>query len=112
MIRTVAILSALVLLGGCSFIPGLAQVEAASTMGTSKTMTDHVISVTSGKNCSSVRREKGLTYCEEDQLQPPPTSRHCYRTLGSVTCYDRPDPYEGRYSQVDETPPPAVKPAP
>lgn len=112
MIRAAAILSALAFLGGCSFIPGLAQVEAASTMATSKPLTDHVISVTSGKNCSSVRREKGMTYCEEDELKPAPTNRHCYRTLGSVTCYDRPDPYEGRYSQVEETPAPAVKPAP
>lgn len=112
MIRPVALLSALILLGGCGLIPGIGQVEAVSTMGTSKTFSDHIVSIASGKNCSSVRRERGLTYCEEDEPRPPPVSRHCYRTLGSVTCYDRPDPYAGRLQPVEETPAPAVRPSP
>jgi len=37
--------------------------------GTEKTIEDHVISLSSGKNCSSVRKEKGLTYCVEDEAQ-------------------------------------------
>jgi hypothetical protein len=108
--RLIAILSLMVLLGGCGVVPGLGGAEALSAVGTSKTLGDHIVSFTSGKNCSSVRREKGMAYCEEDDAQPPPVSRHCYRTLGSVTCYDRPDPYEGRHQRVEETPPPAIKP--
>jgi hypothetical protein len=25
---------------------------------------------------------------------------YCYRTLGKVTCYDRPDPHKGRHRRV------------
>jgi hypothetical protein len=27
-----------------------------------------------------------------------------------VTCYDRPDPYEGQYKMLEETPPPPKAP--
>ncbi len=56
-----AFLVVLVVLGGCSSIPGFAQLEAATVIGTDKTIGDHMISLSSGKNCSSIRKEKGLT---------------------------------------------------
>ena len=65
--RVIAVLAFLVIVSGCSAIPGYTQVEGAFVIGTDKTMTDHVISISSGKNCSTVRKEKGLTYCEEDE---------------------------------------------
>lgn len=70
----------------------LVPAEGVSLMGTDKTLGDHVISLSSGKNCSRVRKEQGLTYCEEDM----PLIRqniYCYRDLGGVTCYDRVDPH-------------------
>ena len=93
--RVIAVLAFLVFVSGCSAIPGYTQVEGAFVIGTDKTMTDHVISMTSGKNCSTVRKEKGLTYCEEDE---PKIKQNifCYKTLATVTCYDRPDPNPGR----------------
>ncbi len=93
--RLIALSAFLVVLGGCSAVPGLAQVEGAFVVGTDKTIEDHVISLTSGKNCSSIRKEKGLTYCEEDELQVK-QNIYCYKTLATVTCYDRPDPNPGR----------------
>ena len=33
-----------------------------------------------------------LTYCLEDEAVPNPDI-HCYRTLGNVTCYERPHPF-------------------
>ena len=67
------------------------QAELLSIVGTKKTITDHVISLASGKNCSAVRRERGLHYCEEDVPSVKPNI-YCYKTIGRVTCYDRPDP--------------------
>jgi len=93
--RVVAILAFIVVLGGCSTIPGYAQVEGATVIGTDKTIGDHIISISSGKNCSTVRKEEGLTYCDEDEPQIKPNI-FCYKTLAAVTCYDRPDPNPGR----------------
>jgi hypothetical protein len=90
--RIIAVLAFLIVLGGCTTY---APVEGVFVIGTDKTMTDHVISLSSGKNCSTVRKEKGLTYCEEDE---PKIKQNifCYKTLATVTCYDRPDPNPGR----------------
>lgn len=93
--RVFAVLALLVVLCGCSAFPTYGPVEGAFVIGTDKTMTDHVISIASGKNCSTVRKEKGLTYCEEDEPQIK-QNIFCYRTLADVTCYDRPDPNPGR----------------
>jgi len=93
--RTLAVLACLAVLGGCSFVPGYAQVQGAFVVGSDKTMEDHVLSLASGKNCSIVRKEKGLTYCEEDELKIK-QNLYCYRTLANVTCYDRPDTNPGR----------------
>ena len=89
-----------VVLGACSAVPGLAQVEGATVMGTDKTLSDHIISLSSGKNCSIIRKDRGLTYCEEDE---PVIKQniYCYNTIGRVTCYDRPDPHHGRYEKGD-----------
>ena len=84
------------MMGGTS---GLAQIDMFSVMGTDKTLIDHAISVSSGKNCSSVELEKGEYYCEEDE--PKVTQNiYCYKTLARVTCYDRPDPYKGGHQKI------------
>ena len=82
-------------------VPGAAQVDMLTVIGTDKTIVDHVVSLSSGKNCSAIRLEKGQHYCEEDEPQIQ-QNIHCYNTLGSVTCYTRPDPYQGRQQKVGE----------
>ncbi len=80
-----------VLLGACSGnMAHLAVADAAVVIGTDKTTADHVISLASGKDCSLVRVERGMTYCKEDELLPMPAV-YCYRELGGVSCYDAPD---------------------
>ena len=88
--RFIAFLFFILIFGGCGAFPGITQIQGVSVIGTDKTIEDHILSFTSGKNCSVVRKEKGLTYCEEDE---PKINQNifCYKTLGSVTCYDRPD---------------------
>ncbi len=89
------------LLAGCGLVPGVAQVEGAFVVGTEKTLSDHVISLSSGKNCSYVRKEKGLTYCVEDEKLIK-QNIYCYPTIGSPTCYDRPNPHQGRQQRIDD----------
>ena len=98
---TIAVLGLMaVVLGACSVVPGFAQIEGATVIGAKKTITDHIISLSSGKNCSTIRKERGLTYCEEDEPVIKPNI-YCYKTLARVTCYDRPDPHRGGYQKVD-----------
>ena len=85
-------------LSGCSAastaptnFPHLLGVNGASVIGTGKTITDHVVSFTSGKNCSTIRRNTGHHYCEEDEVAVP-DNVFCYTTLGDITCYNRPAP--------------------
>lgn len=66
-------------------------VSTGVTMATDKTLSDHLVSYQSGKDCSTVRLEQGRTYCKEDEPNPIPDV-HCYRTLADVTCYREPDP--------------------
>lgn len=103
--RPFVALSLVVALAGCTIIasgiPGVAEVDALTVVGTDKTITDHIISLTSGKNCSTVRREKGMHYCEEDEPKVEPAV-YCYKTLASVSCYDRPDPYKEGYRKMGD----------
>lgn len=79
--------------------PGtITAVEGVSLMGSDKTVVDHVISLSSGKNCSTVRRNQGLTYCVEDMPQIR-QNLYCYRDLGGVTCYDHADPHGPNQNQ-------------
>lgn len=73
---------------GCGTIVAL---EGASIVASDKAASDHLISWLSGKDCSVVRADRGLTYCAEDEVTIVPQV-YCYKTLGSVSCYDRPDP--------------------
>ena len=50
-----------------------------------------MISYSSGKDCSYVNVELGRRYCKEDEPDIRPQV-FCYNTLGSATCYDRPNP--------------------
>ena len=99
--RLLGVIAVIALLAGCTLVPPLAAVEGVSVIGTDKTFTDHVVSLSSGKHCSTLRTQADLSYCEEDE-NTAREPRFCYRTLGDVVCYDRPDPYRGRHQAVDE----------
>lgn len=78
----------------------LGGLEAATLMGSEKTVVDHMVSMASGKDCSTIRKERGLTYCVEDMPQVR-QNIYCYRDLGGVTCYDRADPHSNGQQRVD-----------
>jgi len=86
--RLAVVLAIVGLTGACGSI---AAVEGASTVVSDKTVSDHIVSLASGKDCSTVRIEQGLTYCVEDMPKVNQERLYCYRTLADVVCYNRAD---------------------
>ncbi len=87
------------LIGGCSVISnspfnmkGTMAADGVALVTTGKTVSDHIVSFTSGKNCSTVRRQIGQNFCEEDDLSEP-EEIYCYDSLGDADCYTTPLPF-------------------
>lgn len=85
-------------LAGCvdgGMTPTLLAWDTVSLINTDKTMGDHAMSLYRGKDCSTVRAYYGGPYCIEKTRYnpPPPQEMYCYKSLGDVTCFERPDPY-------------------
>ena len=97
--RYVLILVGLFVVSGCTMFQPVAAVEGVTALGTGKPFSDHVVSMISGKNCSTIRTNTGRSYCEEEEPNPQPKV-WCYRSIGAVTCYDRPDPHRGNQNRV------------
>ena len=93
-----------ILLGGFFLVnelmPELLGVDGVTVATTGKTISDHIVSYTSGKNCSTVRRSTGQNFCEEDDLSPP-EEIYCYNSLGNVNCFATPQPYGQGNSTID-----------
>ncbi len=94
--RTLVTLVSLLALTACS---GFSVFSTASTVTTDKTLTDHAVSYFSGKDCYTVRKQTGRSYCKEDESNPKPTV-HCYRNLGGVTCYENENPFNDRRKEI------------
>jgi len=99
--RFLVAIAGMVLLGGCGIATPYAMVDGTFVSTFDKTMEDTVVSLVSGKNCSTVRSDNGRSYCVEDEPNPSPTV-YCYRTIANVTCYDRPDPHNGRQQRLGD----------
>jgi hypothetical protein len=99
-------------LAGLAALLGLAGCEPASMMmsgagmatlvATDKTLTDHAISLALDRDCSFVRSSRGESFCAPEPS--PSVAAHCYRTLGGVSCYRRPDPAASERARVEDTP--------
>jgi hypothetical protein len=72
--------------------PQALLLDGATVMATDKTIGDHIVSFATGKNCSTIRKNLGKTYCEEDEVGHI-DEVYCYRTIGDVTCYASPSPH-------------------
>jgi hypothetical protein len=68
------------------------MLDAASLINTQKTIDDHLISLLTGMDCSTVRASKGDHYCLEPPDAKPVYIRttYCYKSIADVSCYDRP----------------------
>lgn len=78
--------------------------SAASLAHTDKTMPDHVATWVTGEDCSLLRyTEENGPYCQpEAQVETPATAPQlvCYRTLGTIDCYDKPDPKASSFTMI------------
>ncbi|MCC7166907.1 MAG: hypothetical protein IT565_04980 [Rhodospirillales bacterium] len=100
--RSLIVIPALALaLAGCDAFTeqypqtsGYLGVELVSLVATGKTASDHLMSMATGQDCSTIRAKEEGRYCVSrlgDPIKKPDV--YCYRTLGKITCYKEPDPY-------------------
>lgn len=95
-------------IGGCVateplFIASTA-VSAATLTATKKTVTDHIVSAATGRDCSFVSWSETGEYCPE-QIVVDRSDVYCYRTLGGVDCHNLPDPYKNSQTSLASPPP-------
>ena len=114
--RQIIVVTCLLVLGGCSLaasvptaVPPLAGFEGLSVISTKKTLVDHLISFSTGKDCSSVRKGLGRAYCLEDEVSVP-EEVYCYESLGNVNCFSEPRPFGQKTSPIGHTAPAAGPP--
>ncbi len=74
--------------------------NTASIMYTDKTLLDHGVGASIGKDCSLLNAEKKEPYCREWAEQDGSlVMLYCYPTLGQAECYVHPLPdRQGRHS--------------
>ena len=76
--------------------------DVVSIINTDKTLVDHVVSLSTGQDCSTIRKIDGKSYCKKDPIPEPPL--YCYRSLAAVSCYRTPDPYNTGAQTLDWPP--------
>jgi len=75
----------------------VAGASLASLIHTDKTLMDHAASYATDEDCSILHAAHNEAYCQAyasegpDALLAMTATHYCYRTLGGVSCYDRPD---------------------
>ena len=77
--------------------------SVANFIQTDKLPTDYVAEWASGKECRAlVAMKDGGPLCRKTFDAPRVYEKpvYCYRTLGSITCYDEPDPYRTSTQRV------------
>lgn len=96
--RYAAITAAGFLLVGCAGSVGTGTAIFAATTATiineDKTPADLIATAVTGLDCDTIRktRDKGpLCRPPREEVIERPT--YCYRTLGTVNCFDTPNPY-------------------
>lgn len=76
--------------------------DVVSIINTDKTLIDHAVSLSTGQDCSTIRKIDGKSYCKKEPV--PETPLYCYRTLAAVSCYRTPDPYNTGSQTLDWPP--------
>jgi hypothetical protein len=99
MTRVFVICASLLGLSACGGEAGLMLLGAstATLIHTDKTVVDHAVGFSTDRDCSVLYLGQGENYCkplepiEPGQVAYMSSALYCYRTLGGVSCYDRPD---------------------
>ena len=109
MTRAALILASLLVLSACTSGPSLVMtgIGVATFIHTEKTLVDHAVSHATEKDCATLHTVKNEPYCQSPPTDPRQRradmsgSLHCYRTLGTVTCYTRRDPSASQQTRID-----------
>ena len=105
------LLTLLIGLAGCAHwatpVGALAAVEVASVVVFGRGVADLAISGISGRDCSIVRLDRGLSYCAP-QDRPPDPGPFCTRSLGVVDCWSNPEALPGLPHEVADGPAPSA----
>ncbi len=101
----IACLATLFALAACDPGTGLVAVTAnvVSVVYTDKTLVDHAASWATDEDCSSIALSNNEAYCQSDEIPVEPASlaqTYCYRSIGSIVCYDQPDPLASEQMRV------------
>ena len=86
--RLPMIVPVLFMLPGCEgpLLPVTAAVNIASVTLIGRSVPDIVVSGVTGRDCSIVRLDRGLSYCGPVQAAPGPPP-YCTRSIGAVDCW-------------------------
>ena len=73
----------------------LAVASMATIINTDKLPSDYIAELTTGQDCNTIRasRDGGQVCRDPNAGQVYERPVYCYRTLGQITCYDKPEPY-------------------
>ena len=102
--RFLSLMALAIVSAGCEGVTPLAVNTLAPLGGpaamltlpqTKKLPTDHVASWITGRDCSIISYEKDGVLCPEAPKQVDVSKLYCIKTLGTVECHQRPDPYYG-----------------
>ena len=98
MARAAFLLACLIGLSGCEVMAiSFVGPNMATLIHADKTVPDIALSKKWDKNCSLLHTSRNEPYCQSAPPNPTDTlaeladNRYCYRTLGRIDCYDRPD---------------------
>ncbi len=101
----------LLILSGCAYplepTGAFLAANAASVVVFGRGVLDIPVSAISGRDCSIVRLDRGLTYCEPRD-RPPDRSPYCTRSLGVVDCWANPADLPPNSRQVADGPLPSA----
>jgi hypothetical protein len=97
--RAAAMLAAVIALGACepTTTAVVTGASLATLIHTDKTVLDHAASYATDEDCSILHSAHNEAYCQPvagaptDPLLAMTATHYCYRNLGGVSCYDRPD---------------------
>ena len=109
MTRFLYMIGLLLTLSACGGTLGMTVIalSTATLIHTDKTVADLAVSWYTKEDCSLLYAAEDEPYCqpyeplEKDQVAFMNSTLYCYRTLGGVSCYDRPDYTASNETRID-----------
>ncbi len=87
-------------LSGCGWVVA-ADIATIPVLG--RSIPDGIYSAVTGKDCSVVRLDRGQSFCRPTE-EPPAPPPYCTRSLGTVDCWTKPNPFGAQQREVADGP--------